>query len=68
MKIISTKRYNELVDKEHKYNRFTGQEFTIYISGRTLYSRLMGLTKEELVKMLLDMNAQYKDLLKKKGK
>lgn len=64
MKILSKKEYTRLKDIESKYNHFTGQEFTIYISGRTLKSRLMQLSKEELIRIIMDIKSSYGMLLK----
>lgn len=64
MKILSKKEYNRLKDIESKYNHFTGQEFTIYVGGRTLKARLMQLSKEELIRIILDIKSSYGSLLK----
>lgn len=64
MKILSKKEYNRLKDIESKYNHFTGKEFTIYVGGRTLKARLMQLSKEELIHIILGLKSSYGTLLK----
>jgi hypothetical protein len=64
MKLLSKKEYNRLKDIESKYNHFTGQEFTIYVGGRTLKARLMQLSKEELIHIILDFKSNYGTLLR----
>lgn len=59
MKILSKKEYNRLKDIESKYNHFTGKEFTIFVGGRTLRSRLMQLSKEELIRIILELKSKY---------
>lgn len=62
MKILSSKRYKELLDIEEKYKYFKGEMFTIYIGGRSRRARLLQLPKEELVKMIFDLNNNKKKL------
>lgn len=64
MKILSKREYNRLKDIETKYDYFTGQKFTIYVGGRTLKARLMQLSKEELIRIILDIKGSYGTLLK----
>lgn len=70
MKILSNKRYKELLDIEEKYKYLNGEMFTIYIGGRSRRARLLQLSKEELVKMIFDLNndrLQLKKCLESKG-
>ena len=70
MKILSTKRYEELLDIEEKYKYLKGETFTIYIGGRSKRVRLLQLTKEELVKIIFDLHndkLQLKKHLESKG-
>lgn len=62
--IEDKKKYEELLEIKSKYNHFTGQEFTIYVGGRTLNARLMQLSKEELIRIILDIKSSYGTLLK----
>ena len=65
MKIISNKRYNELLDYEQKYRELTGQYITLWSGCRSRYSALLHMDKEELVYRLLDLNNAYIQLEKK---
>ena len=70
MKILSNKRYKELLDVEEKYKYLKGELFTIYIGGRSRRVRLLQLPKEELVKIIFDLNndrLQLKKNLENKG-
>ena len=64
MKILSNKRYKELVDNEHLYNLLTGKEFTIYIGGRSLRQKLLQMEKEELVYIIYKLNSENRRLSK----
>lgn len=65
LKIITKKEYNELKEIQSKYNHFTGQEFTIYVGGRSKHYRLMQLPKEELVRIIYVLSNENKKLCKK---
>lgn len=70
MKILSNKRYKELLDVEEKYKYLKGELFTIYIGGRSKRARLLQLPKEELVKIIFDLHndrLQLKKHLESKG-
>ena len=56
MKIISTKEYNRLKDIEQKYNYLIGQTFTICNGGRSKRARLLQMNKEELVRIIFNIN------------
>ena len=56
MKIISTKEYQRLKDIEDKYNHLIGQTFTICNGGRSRRASLLQMNKEELVRIIFDIN------------
>lgn len=55
MKILSNKRYKELLDIEEKYKYLNGKMFTIAVGGRSRRARLLQLQKEELVRIIFDL-------------
>lgn len=65
MKIISNKRYKELLDYEQKYRELTGQCITLWTGCRSRYSGLLNMSKQELVYRLLDLNNAYIQLERK---
>ena len=70
MKILSTKRYKELLDIEEKYKYLNGEMFTIYVGGRSRRTMLLQLPKEELVRIIFDLHndrLQLKRRLEGKG-
>lgn len=64
MKILSKKEYKRLKDIENKYYHLTGQMFTIYIGGRSRRARLMLMSKEELVRIIFNMNSELRKKVK----
>lgn len=68
MQIISNKEYKKLKDIEIKYNELIGQQVTVFASGRTLRARLMNLSKEELIRIILDLKSRYGWLCKEYDK
>ena len=52
MKILSTKRYKELLDIEDKYNLLEGKSWVYSIGGRSQRAKLLRLPKEELVRII----------------
>jgi hypothetical protein len=68
MKIISNKRYKELLDYENKYRLLTGQTFTICNGGRSRYASLLLLEKEEIVHRYFDLYNAYVQLSRKEGR
>ena len=67
MKIISTKEHQRLKDIEEKYNYLIGQTITLCTGARSRYGALLGMPKEELVKIYMDLN-NYAIKLQKKLK
>ena len=67
MKILTNKRYKELIDNENKYRELTGQLITLYTGERSRYAALLSMNKEELVYRYLDLNNAYIKLFKKLG-
>jgi len=65
LKIISKKEYQILLEYKNKYDFITGQKFTIVVGGRTLHNRLMNLSKEELVRLILEMREDIRKINKK---
>lgn len=55
MKILSNKRYKELLDIEEKYEYLNGKMFTFAVGGRSRRARLLQLPKEELVRIIFDL-------------
>lgn len=68
MKVLSNKEYEELKDYKQKYKEITGESFVIYVGGRTLYSRLIQLSKEQLVHLILEMREDIRRINKKMKK
>ena len=66
MKILSNKEYNKLKDIENKYRELIGERFTICNGGRSRRSALLQMNKEELVRIIFDLNnlcnKQFKEL------
>ena len=65
MKIISNKRYKELLDYEKKYRLLTGQTVTFCTGKRSRYSALLSMEKEEIVRRYFDLYSAYVQLSKK---
>lgn len=65
MKILKNKDYQELLDYKTKYEDITGKRWYIVSGGRSMYKRLMELSKESLINMLLEMRNDLKKLSKK---
>ena len=66
MKIISNKRYEELLDYEKKYRLLTGQTVTFWTGERSKYKALLSMEKEEIVHRYFDLYSSYVQLSKKK--
>ena len=68
LKIIKKKEYKRLIDIENKYRELTGETFTICCGGRSRRAALLQLNKEELVRIIFDLNKkcieQSKELIK----
>lgn len=67
MKIISSKEYKRLKEVERKYDLIVGNSMTLVIGGRTKMARLMNLEKEELVRIIIDLNNVAYQLKRKSG-
>lgn len=65
MKIISNKRYKELLDYESKYRLLTGQAVTFCTGERSKYKALLSMEKEEIVCRYFDLYNAYIRLSKK---
>ena len=65
MKILSTKRYKELLDYESKYRLLTGQTITFCTGERSKYKALLSMEKEEIVRRYFDLYSAYIQLSKK---
>ena len=64
MKIISNKRYKELLDYENKYRLLTGQTVTFCTGARSRYKALLCMEKEEIVRRYFDLNKAYIELIR----
>ena len=66
LKIIKKREYERLIDIEKKYQELTGQTFTLYSGGRSRRASLLQMNKEELVRIIFDLNnlcrKQFKEL------
>ena len=60
MKVLSNKRYKELLEIEEKYKYLNGEMFTFAVGGRSRRARLLQLNKEELVKIIFDLWLVFK--------
>lgn len=65
MKILSNKRYKELLDYESKYRLLTGQTVTFCTGERSKYKALLSMEKEEIVHKYFDLYSAYIQLSKK---
>lgn len=63
MKLISNKRYEELLDYESKYRLLTGQTVTFCTGERSKYKALLSMEKEEIVYRYFDLYNTYVQLL-----
>lgn len=64
MKIISNKRYKNLLDYEKKYRLLTGQTVTFCTGERNKYKALLSMEKEEIVRRYFDLYSAYVQLSK----
>lgn len=65
MKILTTKRYEELLDYEQKYRELLGQYITLWTGERSRYKAILSMNKEEIVRRYFDLNAAYIELVRK---
>lgn len=67
LKIIKKKEYERLIDIENKYRELLGERFTICTGGRSRRNALLQMNKEELVRIIFDLNTickkQQKELI-----
>ena len=56
LKIIKKKEYERLIDMENKYRELLGERITIYTGMRSRTSALLQMNKEELVRIIFDLN------------
>lgn len=68
MKILSNKRYKQLLDYESKYRFLTGQTITFCTGERSKYKALLSMEKEEIVHRYFDLYNAYIQLSKKVSK
>lgn len=68
IKVIKKEEYERLLDIENKYRELLGETFTICNGGRSKRAILLQMNKEELVRIIFDLNntciKQSKELLK----
>ena len=62
MKILSNKRYKQLLDYENKYRLLTGQTVTFCTGERSTYKALLSMGKEEIVHRYFDLYNVYVQL------
>lgn len=65
IKIISKKEYEELLEYRKKYEDITGKRWYVVSGGRTIYSRLMQLSKESLINLVMEMRDDIRKINKK---
>lgn len=65
MKILSNKRYKQLLEYESKYRLLTGQTVTFCTGGRSKYKALLSMEKEEIVYRYFNLYSAYIQLSKK---
>ena len=65
MKILKNSEYQELLDYKNKYDDLTGRNWYILSGGRSIHARLMQLSKETLINMLLEMRQDLKKAYRK---
>lgn len=68
LKIIKKKEYERLIDIENKYRELLGERITICTGARSRRSALLQMNKEELVRIIFDLNNMCIKLSKEMGK
>ena len=68
MKILSDKRYKQLLDYESKYRLITGQTITFCTGERSKYKALLSMEKAAIVRRYFDLYSAYIQLSKKVSK
>lgn len=66
MKLLRNKEYQRLIDIECKYRELIGQTITLCTGSRSRRSALLTMNKEELVRIIFDINNYAIQLQKKK--
>ena len=56
LKIIKKKEYEKLVDIENRYRELIGERVTLYTGSRSRRGALLQMSKEELVRIIFDLN------------
>lgn len=56
LKIISKKEYKKLKEYKEKYEELSGQYFTLCTGSRSRRSAFLQMSKEELVRIIFDLN------------
>ena len=64
MKILRTKRYEELLNYEQKYKELTGQCVTFWTGERSRYKALLSMNKEEIVYRYFELHNAYIKLVR----
>lgn len=65
MKILSSNEYKKLKSIEEKYDFIVGNTITISGLGRRKMNKLLLLEKEELVRIIIDLNNENHQLKRK---
>lgn len=56
LKIITKKEYEELINTKNRYREIIGEVFTIYTGARSKRGAFLQMSKEELVRIIFDLN------------
>lgn len=56
LKIIKKKEYEKLVDIENRYRELIGERITLCTGSRSRRGALLQMSKEELVRIIFDLN------------
>ena len=65
LKIIKKSEYQRLLDIEESYQKLTGQRWFIISGGRSMTARLMNLSKEFLIRLIMELRQDNRELCKK---
>lgn len=68
LKIITKKEYEELINTKNRYRKIIGECFTLCTGARSRRGAFLQMSKEELVRIIFDLNKicveQSKELIK----
>lgn len=68
LKIITKKEYEKLINTKNRYREIIGECFTLYTGARSKKGAFLQMSKEELVRIIFDLNKvcieQSKELIK----